>query len=145
LSGLKKKYTLPSVSGTRRLAEVFSRKLGAKDIVLLKGPLGSGKTFFVKAVCRSLGCGAVVKSPTFKILNVYGAGRKRFFHFDFYRLKTAEEVLDTGFLEYLYAKKGILFVEWPEKIMPFLPERRKELEFEILGLYKRRIRITECS
>ena len=143
MSVFKKGYTLSSASATRRLAETFSRKLGSGDIVLLKGPLGAGKTFFVKAVCRSLGCRALVKSPTFKILNCYAVSEIPIFHFDFYRLKTSQEALDIGFLEYLHEKKGILFIEWPDKITGLLPSRRKEIELEITGPGKRRIMITE--
>ncbi len=82
-----------------------------KCIVFLKGDLGSGKTTFVRFALEKFGVGKddFNGSPTFTIVNEYGS----VFHIDLYRLKSKEDVFDSGVDEYL-TKNGVFFIEWPE-------------------------------
>lgn len=95
-----------------------------RNIVLLKGNLGVGKTTFVKHFVGHLG-GKIgdVDSPTFSIVNTYESVSNTIHHFDLYRLNSAEEIEDVGFMEYL-DKNNLCFIEWPEKIADFLPSDR---------------------
>jgi tRNA threonylcarbamoyladenosine biosynthesis protein TsaE len=86
------------------------------------GDLGAGKTTFIKALCQILGVTEEVTSPSFSIINEYEAGGiDLIYHFDFYRIKKLEEVLDLGYEEYFYST-DYCFLEWPDKIDELLPE-----------------------
>jgi tRNA threonylcarbamoyladenosine biosynthesis protein TsaE len=86
------------------------------------GAMGAGKTTFIKKVCRQLGVKDEVNSPTFAIINEYiRENRESVFHFDLYRLKSWQELLDIGYEDYFYSGK-FCFIEWPEKIENLLPE-----------------------
>ena len=83
--------------------------------------MGAGKTTFIKAVCDQLGVNDAVTSPTFAIVNEYNSQMGPIYHFDFYRIKRASEVLDIGFDDYIYSC-NLCLMEWPELIEDFLPE-----------------------
>ena len=106
----------------RAVAKEFVAALGNRTVVAFYGKMGVGKTTFIKAVCEELGVTDVINSPTFAIVNEYmsGAGEP-VYHFDFYRIRRPEEVLDIGFYEYI--DSGCLcLMEWPELIEDLLPE-----------------------
>ena len=81
-------------------------------------PMGTGKTTFIKALCEELGVKDVITSPTFAIVNEYDGP---IYHFDFYRIKKAEELIDMGADEYFYSGYPC-FMEWPEIVEDALPE-----------------------
>ena len=95
-----------------------------KNIILLKGDLGAGKTTFVKEFIQFMGGNKnQVDSPTFSLLNIYLVNGKNIYHFDLYRIGTPREIEDIGFMEYIDFG-NLCFVEWPEKITEFLPQDR---------------------
>ena len=101
-----------SEADTERIGEAFAATLDAGAVVLLDGPLGAGKTAFVRGMARGIGAAAGdVSSPTFSLLQEY-SGRLTLFHADLYRLQP-NEVDDLGLLE--LSAEGILAVEWPER------------------------------
>jgi tRNA threonylcarbamoyladenosine biosynthesis protein TsaE len=105
-----------------RLGGYLKSQMGnGRNIVLLKGDLGAGKTTFVKHFVDYLG-GEIcdVDSPTFSIVNTYKLNSDTIHHFDLYRLNSAEEIEDIGFMEYIDSS-DLCFIEWPEKIAEFLP------------------------
>lgn len=94
----------------------------ASRVFALYGPMGAGKTTFIKAICHELGVADIVQSPTFSIINEYKTtGGEPIFHFDFYRIKKLEEVFDIGYEDYIYSG-SYCFLEWPELIESLLPE-----------------------
>ena len=105
------------------------------------GEMGAGKTTFIKAVCRHFGVDQFVTSPTFALVNEYRDNEKgkSFFHFDFYRIETLEEVLDMGYEDYFYSD-SICFIEWPEKISGLLPSGALRISIDVLDDGKRRLR-----
>lgn len=107
------------------LGEVARSLLGQypqQRVFAFYGAMGVGKTTFIKALCNELGVRDVVNSPTFAIVNEYATHEEAsVFHFDFYRIKKMEEVLDIGCEEYFYSGSYCL-LEWPELIAPYLPE-----------------------
>ena len=104
------------------VAKEFVAALGNRTVVAFYGKMGVGKTTFIKAVCEVLGVTDVINSPTFAIVNEYMSGaREPVYHFDFYRIRRPEEVLDIGFYEYV--DSGCLcLMEWPELIEDLLPD-----------------------
>lgn len=121
-----KKVISQSEDETRKLGSEFSAALGENDIAAFYGELGSGKTQFIKGICSSLGVKDVVNSPTFIIVNEYSYGTgKKIYHFDLYRMKTTDEVLEMGFEDYL--NKGLILIEWPGLVENILPENLKKV------------------
>lgn len=106
----------------------FGRKMASlippNAILALSGDLGAGKTTFVQGLALGLGIQEPVQSPTFVLLNNYN---DLLFHFDLYRLKTADDFLNLGFDEYF--QKGICAIEWPERIASLLPPKTISIHF----------------
>lgn len=102
-------------------AQEFVSQIGEKRVFAFYGGMGAGKTTFIKAVCDQLGVNDAVTSPTFAIVNEYNSQMGPIYHFDFYRIKRASEVLDIGFDDYIYSG-NLCLMEWPELIEDFLPE-----------------------
>ena len=90
-------------------------------IVELHGPLGAGKTSFVRALLRALGATGRIKSPSYAVLEPYELPGLDVWHFDFYRFDDPREWEDAGFRE-LFARRGLKVCEWPEKAQGLLPE-----------------------
>jgi len=117
-------------------------------VVALFGPLGGGKTTFVKGVAAGLKAKEMVTSPTFVLLNVYTASIP-IYHFDFYRLEQASQLQALNLEDYLYGG-GICLIEWPELALPSLDPPRDfqlldrpfyKVWFEIVGENERKIEI----
>lgn len=102
-------------------AKDFIATMDGNTVFAFYGKMGAGKTTFIKAVCQELGVTDVINSPTFAIVNEYLDGEGNpIYHFDFYRIKREQEVLDIGYEDYVYS--GCLcFMEWPELIEDLLP------------------------
>jgi len=95
------------------------------------GKLGSGKTTFIKAICKFLGSNDVVTSPSFNIINIYNINQNdKIFHFDFYRITKENEAYDIGYEEYFYSE-NYCFIEWPEKIETLLPPDVVKIEISV--------------
>ena len=112
---------ITNLSEIRPAARKFLAVVKGKKIFAFYGAMGAGKTTFIKAICEELGSLDSVTSPTFTIVNEYiTSNHDLLFHFDFYRIKTAEELFDFGFEEYISSGK-YCFMEWPEKAEEALP------------------------
>ena len=99
-------------------------------IFLFSGDMGAGKTTFIKSICSTLGVNETVTSPTYSLVNQYETIDNTIYHFDFYRIKTEDEAYDIGFEEYLYSG-NYCFIEWPEKIPSFWPEKYVKISLAI--------------
>ena len=84
-------------------------------ITTFTGNLGAGKTTLIRALLKSMNSSDVASSPTFGIVNEYHTGKGRLVcHTDWYRAKSAEELLDAGLLEYIHNDDCLMMIEWPE-------------------------------
>ena len=97
-------------------------------VVSLEGPLGAGKTHFVKATALAMGITEDVTSPTFTLLQSYGSGDKRLHHSDWYRLESESEVLALGLEDYYH--DGLMFIEWGDKFTSILPPGTLRIRIE---------------
>ncbi len=125
----------------REFAREFAKRLNDGDCVVLTGDLGSGKTTFVKELCKNFGIENVT-SPSFAIINEYENERK-IYHLDFYRIKRWEELINIGYFELIQNEEAIKFIEWGDLFSNVLPSKRIELKFEIVEEDKRKITIEE--
>jgi tRNA threonylcarbamoyladenosine biosynthesis protein TsaE len=114
--------TLKSLSDLNVVADKFLRAIRDKKVFAFFGPMGVGKTTFIKALCNELGVVEIVTSPTFALVNEYQTGGGDvIYHFDFYRIEKIEEVYDLGYEDYFYSG-NYCFIEWPDKVAEILPE-----------------------
>jgi len=124
---------------TIKLGERIGKTLKPGSFIALIGELGSGKTTFVKGIAKGLGVknSRYVNSPSFVIIKEY-KGKILLYHFDVYRLDSADDVAFIGADEYFYGS-GICVVEWADKIKKLLPKQRIEVKIEILKNNSRKI------
>ena len=108
---------------TEALGERLARALDAENIksavIAMRGEMGVGKTAFVRGFARALGISGV-KSPTYTVVNEY-RGKRRVFHYDMYRIESEDDLVSTGYDDYL-AADGYLIAEWSENVTEYLPE-----------------------
>ena len=108
-------YITHSPEETRALGRTLAQTLQGGAVVAFTGDLGAGKTAFVSGMAEGLGIEERVTSPTFTIVNEYEGGRLPLFHFDMYRLGSADELFHIGWEDYL-ARNGVCAVEWSENV-----------------------------
>lgn len=120
---------------TFSLAERLGKRLKKKDVLLLEGDLGAGKTIFTKGLAKGLNIDRNVNSPTFTIIKEY-MGRLPLYHMDVYRLEDSFE--DLGFDEY-FDGDGVTVVEWAHYIEEQLPEEKLAIHIYHIGDERRRI------
>ena len=118
----------------RRLAEA----LQPGDVLLLHGNLGAGKSELTRGIAEGLGVAGPVTSPSFTILNVYEDGCVPLYHFDWYRLESAEELFEMGMDEYL-GGDGVAVVEWPSQCPEAIPETYLSVTLTPVGENEREI------
>jgi tRNA threonylcarbamoyladenosine biosynthesis protein TsaE len=134
------KFLTRSEDETIELGKIFSTILEPGDVVALFGDLGSGKTKFVQGVCIGLGVSETVNSPTFIIMNKY-KGRLTVYHFDFYRVKSVDEVIEIGFRDFIF-NDAVSLIEWADVVYELLPNKRYEVYLRFIdGEEEREIEI----
>lgn len=105
-------FRIKSIEEWQQVVDFVKTKLD-RNILLLKGNLGAGKTTFSQQLVAALGSKDEVSSPTYSIVNEYDTPEGKIFHFDLYRLKNVEEAYDFGIEEYLDNAR-LSIIEWPE-------------------------------
>ncbi|MBR2731326.1 MAG: tRNA (adenosine(37)-N6)-threonylcarbamoyltransferase complex ATPase subunit type 1 TsaE [Clostridia bacterium] len=113
-------YLTHGPAETEALAASLAAKAPAGAVIALFGDLGAGKTAFARGYVRGRGIEAEVSSPTFALVNEYGAGNQKLYHFDMYRISGWEDLYSTGFFDYLDTGAQLL-IEWSENIEAALP------------------------
>ncbi len=106
-------------------------KYPAQRLFTISGNMGSGKTTFIKYLCKTLGIVDQVSSPTFSLINEYESkDLLKVYHFDFYRIRNLDEAYDIGYEEYFYSG-NYCFIEWPEAIQELVPRNALGLKIEL--------------
>lgn len=136
----KGKITTSSREDTLALAARFSKSLSGGEIIFLRGPIGAGKTVFVKGIAAALGLKSSPTSASFSLLKKYQNKKHRLFHIDLFRLEEAE-VFNLGFEEMLEDEQAIILAEWPDPISKMLPQDRLEMNFVLQNGDKREIEL----
>ena len=125
---LKKTFISHCAQDTLDFAKKLAGFLKKKDIIILTGDLGSGKTKFVEGLLSYFGLEDCISSPTFTIVNEYDTPNFPLFHFDVYRLSDVSEFYEIGGEEYF--ENGVCVIEWGELIEDALPNHYIKICFE---------------
>ncbi len=122
-----------------KLARMFGELCNKKDVFLLNGDLGAGKTFFTKHFAAALGIKEQVMSPTFTLAKEYHQDDVSLYHVDAYRLEDSCE--DVSYL-FDYYENGITVIEWPEFVSDYLPYSYVQLYIEYIDECKRKVTVS---
>ena len=128
-----------SPAQTEAVGAALARILLPGTVIAYRGDLGAGKTAFTRGLARGLGVNDPVTSPTYTIVNEYLGGRMPLFHFDMYRLHSADDLWDIGWEDYL-ERGGVCAVEWSENMAEAM-ENPITVTIEKTGEESRRITI----
>jgi len=124
---------------TEEIAERLARYFYPGTIICLIGKLGSGKTTFVRGFCHSFRNSVIVRSPSFKILNIYENKKYKIYHYDFYRINYEEEIYTLGGKELFFQDDGVCIIEWADKIKKFLPKEFLEVRLKFINMNTREL------
>lgn len=118
---MKKTIEVKSEAESHLVSEAIRTLIPAFQVFCFHGDLGAGKTTYIKQIVKDLGVEEGTSSPSFSIVNEYVTnGGKAIYHFDLYRLRKPEELIDIGWEDYLNSNAPI-FIEWPEMAEVFIP------------------------
>ena len=122
-----KKILINSKTEMAALARKIAAEAELGNVIVLKGTLGAGKSFFAKNFINFLlEKEQEILSPTFNLVYSYDTKKGEVFHFDLYRIKNSDELENIGFFDAL--KNGICLIEWPEIAQKFLQKNYTEIE-----------------
>ena len=124
----KYNYLSKSNDDTLNLGKILAKYLKNKDIIILSGELGAGKTKLTEGILTYFDLQDEISSPTFTIVNEYIKEDINIYHFDTYRLSDSSEFYEIGGEEYF--EKGICIIEWGELISDVIPEEHLEIKIE---------------
>jgi tRNA threonylcarbamoyladenosine biosynthesis protein TsaE len=125
---------------TINTGRIFGKILNKGMTIALTGPLGAGKTVFVKGIALSMGITENITSPSFTIMSVY-QGKLKLYHIDLYRINDEEELEYLGITDIVYTD-GISVIEWGEKAQSILPDNTVFINIAILENGSRKIEIS---
>ena len=134
---MKLEIITKSVDETEAAGAAIAKTLAPGTVVAMYGDLGAGKTAFVRGAAAGLGYTGRVTSPTFTIVNEYDA-LLPIFHFDMYRLSSADELFDIGWEDYL-GRGGVCLVEWSENVVDAFDGTETRITIEKLSENERKI------
>ena len=118
-----KRYKIKTLTALEEFVKKHKEQFDTPHCFAFKGEMGSGKTTLIQLLLKTFGISNLQGSPTYAIVNQYynETTHKEYYHLDCYRIKNDFEAFDLG-LEELFHEKKTIFIEWPEKVMRFLPE-----------------------
>ena len=124
-------FEINNIEELSKVSELLIDWRDKSNIIAFYGNMGAGKTTLIKNLCAKLGVQDEVNSPTFALVNEYQTeSLDSVFHFDFYRIKSLEEVFDIGYEDYFYGG-NLCLLEWPELIDPLMPEHFIKVEITL--------------
>ncbi len=126
-----KKIEIDSIDELKEVAHAILESRKGRNIILLRGGMGAGKTTLVRAIAECAGSSDSVTSPTFAIVNEYlTSSDETIYHFDMYRIESPSEALDFGVEEYLSSGE-LCLIEWAERIEALLPQDVMTVSIEV--------------
>ena len=135
----------PNEVACAAFAHGLALKPGLRDaFIALHGPLGAGKTTFVRHLLHALGVSGRIKSPTYAVLEPYELPGLAIAHLDFYRFEDPREWADAGFRD-LFAAPGLKLAEWPQNAGGQLPKPDLRLHIEPGADDARTVRAEACT
>lgn len=140
VTGVVVMKSISLVTKSTKETKAFARRIGEtaeEDLfIALSGDLGAGKTHFVQGLAEGLGVTGAVTSPTFNLMNLY-EGRLALKHFDFYRLKSEEDLYNIGWDE--YSAGGVTVAEWADLFPALIPAEALWMTINVLSDTSRKI------
>lgn len=141
-----KVHTSTSHAETRKIASNILQEMKLKGIICLYGPMGAGKTTFVKGLSQVLGTPEMsIKSPTYTYIREYITPSHAVYHFDLYRLEGKPETARNMVLEVLEKNPDLMIIEWAENLEKYLPEERTDIYIQIKDENIRDIRVEHIT
>ena len=129
-----------SVKETQQFAKKIAEETQKYRFICLRGDLGAGKTTFVKGFVEAFGINKEqVKSPTYTYLKEYDIGKKKLYHFDFYRLEQLDDLMAHDLSEIFMKRNTIFLMEWAERIEQILPNKRIDIQIEYINENTRKL------
>lgn len=123
---------------TQKFGEKIGKNLFPNSIIALIGKLGSGKTTLIQGIGEGLGVLSPVKSPSFTLIHEY-QGPLPLYHFDLYRLTCEEEIEHLGYEEYFFKKRGVVVIEWADKMESLLNFPHLKIKIRMIDFFQREI------
>lgn len=130
-----------SAEQTQRLGIRLGSLLQAGDVLCLSGDMGAGKTMFSAGIGIGWGAQNPLTSPTFNIVHEHrrDKDKQRLYHLDCYRLSGVNDIDSIGFDDLVTDARGVMVIEWPERIESALPKHRLWVQLRILDATRRNL------
>ena len=120
-------------------ASNFVLKNVNRDVILITGEVGTGKTTLIKEYCKLIGVKEIVNSPTYTLINEYQNKSGKIVHMDLYRVENINEINELGLFEYL--DKNIVIIEWPEIILKMIDIKYSLINITFINEKERKLSI----
>ena len=120
-------------------ASNFVLKNVNRDIILIIGEVGTGKTTLIKEYCKLIGVEEIVNSPTYTLINEYQNKSGKIVHMDLYRVEDINEINELGLFEYF--DKNIVIIEWPEIILKMIDIKYSLINITFINEKERKLSI----
>jgi tRNA threonylcarbamoyladenosine biosynthesis protein TsaE len=140
---MQRDHESTSVEDTRDIAARYAAESTGGAYFVLSGPLGAGKTEFIRGFIRHFDPQARVRSPSFALVYAYTVSAWSIYHFDFYRLTHEDELITIGYQEYIEQPDAITLIEWGEKFPHVVPSHARYVVIADAGAHQRRITVTD--
>lgn len=139
---MEKQFSVQSVKQLQPVINYMATLAKTNKYFCFDAKMGAGKTTLIKQLCIFLGVTDTISSPTYSIVNEYlGENNLTIYHFDLYRLNDEMELLDIG-IEDMLESNAVCFIEWPEKILNFLPQSYVKVNIDVNNNQERIITVT---
>jgi len=135
---------IETAENMQALGEEIAGKLKDKDVILLTGDMGAGKSELARGIARGLGIVGPIPSPSFTILNLYDSGRLVLNHFDWYRIEDSQELYLAGLDEFI-GNEGVTLIEWHERAPELLSDTYLEIIIKQLDDGCRTVEFRSCG
>ena len=120
-------------------ASNFVLKNVNRDVILITGEVGTGKTTLIKEYCKLIGVEEIVNSPTYTLINEYQNKSGKIVHMDLYRVEDINEINELGLFEYL--ENNIVIIEWPEIILKMIDIKYSLINITFINKKERKLSI----